>query len=313
MQIAVIGAGNMGCLYGANLARAGAQVTLVDPWEEHIRQIQRHGLRMDGLHGEFAVPVGATTDPAAIAGQADLALILVGTYATPAAAASARTVLKAEGYALTLQNGLGNIEVLQEVLGTARVMAGLSFHSADLRGPGQVSHTNEGHTYLGELDRSQTPRLEALAALMEKAGMNPVLEADITATIWGKLVLNCGINAVCAITDLRPGHIREVPELDEFQTRIIAEVVALALAKGIRLPNPEPLQEIKEYCARKFHRVSMLQHLARGRQTEIDALNGYVARESKKLGLPCPYNESLTSLIKGLQYRPVGERQHHPH
>jgi 2-dehydropantoate 2-reductase len=306
MQIALIGAGNMGCLYGANLARAGAQVTLVDPWEEHIRQVQRQGLRMDGLHGEFAVAVGATTDPATIAGQADLALILVGAYATGAAAESARTVLKQEGYALTLQNGLGNVEVLQEALGSARVMAGLSFHSADLRGPGQVSHTNEGHTYLGEFDRSHTPRLEALAALLEKAGMNPVLEADITATIWGKLVLNCGINA------LRPGHIREVPELDEFQTRIIAEVLALARAKGIRLANPEPLQEIKEYSARKFHRVSMLQHLARGRQTEIDALNGYVARESKKLGLPCPYNESLTSLIKGLQYRPVGERQHNP-
>ncbi len=312
MQVAVIGAGNMGCLYGANLARAGVQVTLVDPWEEHVRQVQRHGLQMDGLHGEFTAPVGATTDAATIAGQVDLALILVGAYATAAAAESARVVLKEEGYALTLQNGLGNVEVLQEALGAARVMAGLTFHSADLRGPGQVSHTNEGHTYLGEFDRSQSPRLAALAALMEKAGMGPVLEADITATIWGKLVLNCSINALCAITDLRPGHIREVPELDEFQTNIVREVVALARAKGIRLANPEPLQEIKEYSARKFHRVSMLQHLARGRQTEIDALNGYVARESKRLGLPCPYNESLTSLIKGLQYRPVGERQHDP-
>jgi 2-dehydropantoate 2-reductase len=313
MKIAVIGAGNMGCLYGANLARAGARVTLVDPWEEHIRQIQQQGLRMDGLRGEFTAQVDAATDPAAIAGQADLALIMVGTYATRAAAESARIALKEEGYALTLQNGLGNIEILQEALGEGRVMAGLSFHSADLRGPGQVSHTNEGHTYLGELDCARTPRLAALAALMEKAGMDPVLEPDITATIWGKLVLNCGINAICAVTDLRPGHIREVPELDEFQTHIVEEVLALARARGIRLPNPEPLQEIKEYCARKFHRVSMLQHLARGRQTEIDSLNGYVARESKKLGLPCPYNESLTCLIKGRQYRPEGERQHNPH
>jgi 2-dehydropantoate 2-reductase len=285
----------------------------MDPWEEHVRQVQQQGLRMDGLHGEFTAHVGATTDPTTLAGQADLALILVGTYATAAAAESARIALKPEGYALTLQNGLGNIEVLQAALGAGRVMVGLTFHSADLRGPGQVSHTNEGHTYLGELDRSQTPRLAALMALMEKAGMNPMLEADITATIWGKLVLNCGINALCALTDLRPGHIREVPELDEFQTRIVEEVLALARAKGIQLPNPEPMQEIKEYSARKFHRVSMLQHLARGRQTEIDSLNGYVARESKRLGLPCPYNESLTSLVKGRQYRPEGERQHNPH
>jgi peroxiredoxin len=117
-----------------------------------------------------------------------------------------------------------------------------------------------------------------------------------------------GINALCAITQLRPGHIREVPELDQFQTYIIEEVLALVRAKGITLPDPNPLESIKAYCAKKFHRVSMLQHLARGQQTEIDALNGYVARESEKLGLAAPYNDALTRLMKGVQYRPeVGE------
>lgn len=312
MHIAVIGAGNMGCLYGANLARAGEQVTLIDTWEEHVHQIRERGLRMEGLHGAFTVSVGATADPATLAGQADVALIQVSAYATRAAAVSARTVLREPGCALTLQNGLGNVEVLQEVLGAGRVLAGLSFHSADLQGPGQVTHTNEGKTYLGELDRSHTPRLARLSEAMERAGMNPVIEADITATMWGKFVLNCGINPLCAIADLRPGHIRQIPELDEFQTRIVEEVLALVRAKGIQLPSRTPLQEIKVYSARKFHRVSMLQHLARGRQTEIDALNGYVVRESRKLGLSCPYNEALTALIKGRQYVPTEEGEHDP-
>ena len=302
MQIVVIGAGNMGCLYGANLSRAGVEVTLVDPWQEHIEQIQAHGLTMAGLHGEFAATVQATNDPKT-APAADLVIILVNAYSTREAAESARLLLKKNGFALTLQNGLGNVEVLQQVLGQERVLAGLSFHSADLQGPGSVYHTNEGPTYLGEIDGSRTARLADLERLMARAGMLPVVEADIMVTIWGKFVHNCAINALCAITDLTPGHIQNVAALDEFQTHIIEETLALVEARGVRIPADTPLQDIKLYCATKFHRVSMLQHLARGRPTEIDALNGYVVTESRKLGLCCPYSESLTALIKGRELR----------
>ncbi len=304
MRFAVIGAGNMGCLYGSNLARIGEQVVMIDVWAEHIHQMQTHGLRMDGLHGEFSVEVEASADPNAIS-KTDVALITVNTTATRAAAHAAKVVLKDSGYALTLQNGMGNIDILTEMLGTERVMGGLSFHSADLNAPGKVTHTNQGPTYLGELDQTRSPRLMKLYELLEQAGMNPVLEDDIMVTIWSKFVHNCGINAICAITGLRPGHIRQVPELDEFQTAIIAEALALVDAKGISLPDPDPMQTIKAYCAKKFHRVSMLQHLERGRQTEIDALNGYVVTESRKFGLDAPYNDALTKLMKGRQYRPA--------
>jgi 2-dehydropantoate 2-reductase len=310
MQIAVVGAGNMGCVYGGNLARIGEQVTLIDVWKEHIDRIRTHGLQVEGLSGEFTVRVGATVTPAE-APKADAVLICANTYNTQEASQSARTVLKPDGYAITLQNGVGNVEVLTEVLGKQRVLAGLSFHSGDLRGPGHVVHTNNGPTYLGELDRSRSSRLLALADLMQRAGLNPVLEEDIVVTIWSKFVHNCGINAICAITDLRPGHIREIPALDEFQSHIINETLALIRAKGISLPDPDPLSTIKAYCGKKFHRVSMLQHLDRGRRTEIDALNGYVARESQRLGLSAPYSEALTMLMKGREYipppRPEGE------
>jgi 2-dehydropantoate 2-reductase len=259
---------------------------------------------MDGLHGEFTATVGATTDPAE-APKADAAVICVNTYNTPDAARAAGVVLKESGYALTLQNGVGNVEILTEVLGAGRVVAGLSFHSGDLKAPGWVTHTNQGPTYLGELDRSQSPRLAAIADLFARAGLEPVLEPDIMVTIWSKFVHNCGINAICAITNLRPGHIREVKELDEFQSRIIEETVALVGAKGVILPDADPLQTIKAYCAKKFHRVSMLQHLERGRRTEIDALNGYVARESRRLGLAAPNSEALMMRVKGRERQPL--------
>ena len=308
MQIAVIGAGNMGCVYGGNLARIGEQVTLIDVWVEHIDRIRAHGLHLEGLNGDFTVSVGATVAPAE-APKADAVLICANAYNTPEAARSAKAVLKEGGYAVTLQNGVGNVEVLTEVLGKGRVLAGLSFHSGDLRGPGNVTHTNSGPTYLGELDRSKSSRLLTLADRMEEACLNPVLEEDIVVTIWSKFVHNCGINAICAITDLRPGHIHAIPALDEFQSHIINETLALVRAKGISLPDPDPFSTIKAYCAKKFHRVSMLQHLDRGKQTEIDALNGYVARESRKLGLAAPYSEALTMLMRGRQYRPESLRE----
>lgn len=305
IHIAILGAGNMGSLYGANLARIGQRVTLIDPWVEHVEAIRSRGLRMDGLHGDFVVSADAAIDASDVT-SVDVAIVLVNAYATLEAAKTAKAILKADGFALTLQNGLGNIEALTSVLGKDRVVAGLSFHSADLKGPGEVTHSNHGPTYLGEVDRSTSHRLTMLQGLMDEAGMDPVVEEDIVATIWGKFVHNCGLNAICAITDLRPGHIGDVPDLDDLQTKIIEETMALVRAKGIEIPEADPLTAVKAYGAKKFHRVSMLQHLARGRRTEIDALNGYVVRESEKLGLKAPYNDALTKLMKGRHYFPDG-------
>jgi 2-dehydropantoate 2-reductase len=308
MHFAVIGAGNMGCVYGANLARIGEDVTMIDVWEDHVNAMRAGGLQMSGLHGDFVAKVDATMHPAE-AKKADVAIITVNAYNTRDAAEAAKALLKDDGFALTLQNGLGNVEVLTEVLGQDRVMAGLTFHSGDLKAPGQVTHTNKGPTYLGELNKVKSERLQAVYDRMHKADVEPVLEDDIMATIWGKFVHNCGLNAICAITNLRPGHIREVPELDEFQTLIIEEVLALVQAKGIQIPEKNPLKFIKEYSAVKFHRVSMKQHLDRGRMTEIDALNGYVVRESEKLGLKAPYNDALTKLMKGRHHTPINQTE----
>ena len=242
----------------------------------------------------------------------DLAIVCVNGYNTRQAAEAAGGMLAEEGCVLTLQNGLGNLEVLTEVVGEGRIVGGLTFHSADLQAPGKVRHTNKGPTYLGELDRNKTPRLETIRSAMERAGMQPLVEDGIIATIWAKFVLNCSIDPLCAIADLRPGHIREVEAFDEFHSKIIEEVLALIEAKGVVLADPDPLPTIKAYSAKKFHRVSMQQHLLRERPTEIDSLNGYVARESERLGLKAPYNDALTRIVKGRQYQPEGEREHIP-
>ena len=293
----------MGSVYGGNLSRIGQDVAFLDIWAEHIAAIQTSGLHIAGLTGDFIARAHATTDVSRLP-KADAVLICVNSYSTVEAARAAETVLKETGYCLTLQNGVGNIEVLSELLGPSRVLAGLSFQSGDLSGPGSVRHTNNGPTYIGELDRSRSRRLAQLTELLKHAGMNPEPVDDVVATIWARFVHNCGINALCAITGLRPGHIQEVPELLEFQRRIIEEAVSLVRAKNVKLPDGDAVAVVQDYCSHKFHRPSMMQHLDRKQRTEIDSLNGYVARESPRYGLQAPANEALTTLMKGREHRP---------
>jgi 2-dehydropantoate 2-reductase len=302
MRFCIVGAGSMGSLYGGLLARAGFDVTLLDPWVEHVAAIRRHGLRLDGITGDLLIPVTATTRPEEVA-PAEVALVLADANSTARAAATARRVLAAEGFALTLQNGIGNVEALASVLGDGRVLGGLSYHSAALQGPGHVSHTHAGPTWLGELDGARSARLERLEGALRAAGFSPVIVADIQGFIWGKFVHNCAINAICAVTGLRVGEISRTPDADRLQTRIVEEALAVVRARGITLPDADPMGSIKAFCTKKFNKPSMLQHLERGRPTEIDALNGAVVREGQALGIPTPYNEALTWIVRALEAR----------
>jgi 2-dehydropantoate 2-reductase len=303
MQIVVIGAGSLGAVYGARLAQSGQDVTLVDIDEEHVARINADGLSFEFDDVQISVPVHAVTDPEQ-APRADIALVVVNAYSTRDAALSAKKLLKENGYAVTLQNGLGNIETLQEILGDGRVVGGICFVSGTQPRPGAVKWIGNGPTHIGELDGTKSERVYALATALESADFHPVVSDEITNIIWGKFVHNCAINAVCAITELTPGHVREVPQLDEFRTCIIREAMALAEASGVQLPDEDPVATIRAWAAQRFHRPSMMQHLDRGLPTEIDALNGYCARESARLGLAAPCNDAITRIMKGREHIP---------
>jgi 2-dehydropantoate 2-reductase len=302
VRFCVIGAGSMGCLYGGLLARAGFDVTLLDVWAEHIEAIRRDGLRLDGITGDLRIALRATTR-ADEAPPADVALILTDANTTPAAGVSAQRILGAGGFAVTLQNGIGNVEALAETLGRDRVAAGLSYHSAAVRGPGAVSHTHAGPTWLGELSGPVTPRIEGLATALRAAGFTPTIVTDIEGLIWSKFVHNSAINAICAVTGLRVGEISSHPGADELQTRVIEEALAVVRAQGIVLPDPDLMGSIKAFCRVKFNKPSMLQHVEQGKRTEIDALNGAIVRLGRRLGVPTPYNESLVWLTRAVEQR----------
>jgi 2-dehydropantoate 2-reductase len=297
MRITVVGAGAMGGSYGGLLASAGHEVSLIDTWEAHVDAINRAGLRVDGILGEHRVRVPAATGP--IGDRAALAIVFVDANNTAAAAATAAEVLAPDGFAMTFQNGIGNVEKLQAALGRERVLGGSSMCSAASRGPGHVALTHLGKTTIGETDGALRPRTEALAEALNGAGFETEIAPDVMAVIWEKFALNCCINAIAATTGLRAGEIARLPELDAFQDRIVAEVMAVTAAKGIRLPTPDLPAKIKAHCRRKFNKPSMLQHVEAGRRTEIDALNAALLREAEVLGVAAPYNEALVALLKG--------------
>jgi 2-dehydropantoate 2-reductase len=298
MQIVVVGAGAMGGSYGGLLALRGHQVTLIDQWQEHVDRINRDGLRLNGVRGEHTIRVPAATGPDGV-GPAECVICFVDSNHTAEAARTAAAVLAPDGFAITFQNGIGNVEGLQGELGEGRVLGGSSMCSAMTRGPGHVVLTHHRTTSLGELDGRETTRVKALAAALEDAGFETEVVPDVMATIWTKFALNCSINAICATTGLRLGELARLPELDAFQDRVIDEVLAVVAAKGLRLTDPDLRTTVKTHCWHKFSRPSMLQHVDAGRQTEIDALNGALVREARALGVAVPYTESLVALLKG--------------
>jgi 2-dehydropantoate 2-reductase len=306
MKICVIGAGSMGGMYGGKLAEAGEDVLLIDRWAEHVRAINDSGLRLDGVGGDRRVRVRAAT-PDEAPGGFDVAIIFVDANATGAAAETAKKLLAPSGFAISLQNGIGNVETLVATLGKERVVGGLSYHSAELKAPGHVSHTHRGNTWLGELDGRRSERVATLEAAMRKADLVPESVENINAVIWTKFVLNCAINPLCAISGLRQGDIPRTPALDDYQDRIIDEALAVVAAKGITLADPDIRASIKKQGFLKYNKPSMLQHMDLGRRTEIDSLNAALAREGRAVGVPTPFNEAIAMLIKGREKRRMQE------
>ncbi len=298
MRITVVGAGAMGGSYGGLLAVAGHEVSLIDTWQDHVAAINRDGLKVDGALGEHRVRLGATTGP--VAGlKADVVIVFVDANNTEAGAAVAAEVLGPDGFAITFQNGIGNVEKLQAAIGADRVLGGSSMCSAATRGPGHVSLTHLRTTSVGEIDGVARPRAEALVGALTEAGLKAEIAPDIMGSIWQKFVVNCGTNAIAATTGLRSGEIVRLPETEAFQDHILAEVQAVIAALGINLPNPDLFDRLKAMRGRSFNKPSMLQHIEAGRKTEIDALNGALLREATALGIALPYNESLVALLKG--------------
>jgi 2-dehydropantoate 2-reductase len=286
----------------------------------HLETIQKHGLSFtltpnvlkqlpDELAAKFTSPIRNlhVTQNLAAAYPSELALVLVKSYSTTQATQDLQKVLAPDGLALSLQNGLGNSEVLAEGLGQARVAQGTTMLGGGLTEPGKVLFAGLNQTYLGLDSNMSSERqgyLHFLKAQFERVNAPITLTANVQSLVWSKLVVNCAINPVAALLDVTNGELLEKAATRQLMTEIATEVAKVAEAKGIKLAFPgseaaNQAMEVARQTAQNY--CSMVQDLRRGRPTEIEALNGAIVREAEKLGLAVPVNRTLTQLIRARQ------------
>ena len=301
MELLIIGAGAMGGLFGALLAPHAA-VSLLTTNQEHAAVIGGHGLTLVDLDGATRrVPVRVLTDPQDYGRRADLVLVCTKTRATAQAAATARDLLAADGLALTLQNGLGNLEQLVAAVGAQRAAAGVTSQAATLLAPGRVRHAGSGPTVLG-IPPGREEAITAVAGLFTRAGLETRISDDVDSLLWSKLIVNVGINALTALLRVPNGVLAQTPECDLLMARAVAEAVAVARALSIGLDGERQLERVREVCLRTAdNRASMLQDILRGRPTEIDAINGAVVARGRAAGVDTPVNLLLTQLVQALE------------
>ena len=301
MRIAIIGAGAMGSLFGAMLS-AVADVWLIDPYEAHVRAIRENGLTIEKGDGSSETYfLSATTDSAEIGSDADLAIIFTKSYLTEEAAQTAKPLLGKNGVALTLQNGVGNLDVIAEAVGEDRAIAGVTSHGGTLLGPGRVRHAGEGPTYIAGAS-SDVACLSEIAETFRATGIETEVSDNLDSLIWGKLLINVGINALAAILRVTNGVLGITPRCEKIMAEAVAEAVAVAAALKIELPYADPQKQVKMVCEKTAaNRASMLQDILRGARTEVGVINRAIVKKGETLGIPTPCNLFLSRMIEALE------------
>ena len=303
MKVCVLGAGSLGCAIGGTLARAGADVTLVNRRQAQVDAICRQGLVLREDSGDTRVQVRAATSAAGI-GPMDLVIVLVKSFDTRSAMQGAMSLVGDKTMVLSLQNGLGHEEVLAELVGTERVLAGKTYVGGLLVAPGVVVAGTQGkETLIGELNANGSARADAVARLFNDAGLATTVCADIRATMWDKLLINVATGALSGITGLPYGALYQVPEVEACALAAVAEAMAVARASGIQLSMTDPRAAwVKAASGLPYaFKASMLQSLEKGSVTEVDYINGAVVERGAALGIPTPVNSALVACIKGIE------------
>jgi len=310
-RVVVVGAGAMGGLFGGLLAEGGLEVTLLDTWEEHVAAIRAAGgLRIVGVGGERVIPLSATTRADAI-GAADVVLFQCKAYANEAAAASVQHLFGAGASAISFQNGLGNEEVLERVLGAGAVLGGLTAQGGLVEAPGTVRNYGDLPTHVGEIVGGHSARATAIAEAFTAHGLPTIASPDIKREKWKKLLGNVALGAVSAVTNLRSFEIMRTEPMREIVSRLVDEAAAVAAAEGVALDVAEARSVLMRLVdttggGTGTAKSSMREDVIRRRRTEIDTIHGSVQRLARHHAVETPTLDCVVALVKALQFDYLG-------
>lgn len=292
--VVIVGSGAMACWFGARLSPY-VDVIMLAGWPQAVEALRGAGIELDLAGSPTRFQVKVATDPEEIP-PARAALVLVKAWQTERAAAQTAAFLADDGVALTLQNGLGNLERLEAALGAERAALGVTTYGATTLAPGRVRPAGDGVIQVG-----RHPRLQPLVDAFRQAELEVEQVDDVTGLAWGKLAINAGINPLTALLRIPNGEVAEQAEARHICQAAVREVAAVAQAAGIQLPYADPVETTLTVARRtRENRSSMLQDLDRGAPTEVDAISGAVVAKAAELGRSAPVNETLWRLVRAV-------------
>jgi 2-dehydropantoate 2-reductase len=295
MKIGVMGAGAVGCYYGAMLAKAGHEVSMVGR-QSFVDGVSRDGLQLE-RQGETRQVRVAASSGAGILSESDIVLFSVKSTDTEAAGQAMAAHIRPEAIVLSFQNGVDNAERLARI--TSRtVVPVVVYVAAEMAGPSRVKHNGRGEIVIGA-----TARSEAIAAMFMAAGVTATVSDRVTEALWQKLIINCAYNALSAASQLPYGRMMQVNGVADTMADAVSECVAVARAHGVNLPEPDMRDVYALSRTMPDQLSSTAQDLARNRPTEIDHLNGYIVRRGRELGIATPANQALYAIVKLIESR----------
>jgi len=298
MNIVIVGAGAIGSLFGALLAKKNT-VVLVGR-ATHITTIQHNGLNITGkthLH----VKLSAVESIKDVSICTNLVILTVKSYDTEMAIKQIVPLIQDETAVMSIQNGLDNIEKMEHRFGKDKILVGTTTHGVIFSNPGVIKHTGRGKTILGTLDGSQSKRLETIVHLFNEAGIETQASDDIIKEIWAKVIINSCINPLTAFFNCRNGYLLENPLLEKTVEIICKESTCIAQVEGISLSNLDMIQRTKEVIkdtAKNYS--SMLQSVQQGKKTEIESINGKLIKIGKQHRIDTSLNKILVELVTSL-------------
>jgi 2-dehydropantoate 2-reductase len=301
MKIVIVGAGAMGCLLAAFLSKSQEEVWLLDKNKERAEKINQQGIIVEGISGNWEARVKSAVDTQEIGG-ADLIIISVKSCHTKDAILNAKPLAGENCEVLTLQNGIGNIEIISEVVGQDKAMGGVTSHGATLIEAGHIRHAGKGDTVIGRIDGKIPAQMRAIRELFNKVGLETRISRDIKGLLWSKLIINVGINALTAITRLNNGRLIEFEGTRKILREAVTEAIRVAKRKRIKLIYDDPLAKVEAVCEATATNISsMLQDVLKKKRTEIDFINAVIVRQAQELGISVPVNSLLVDLVKTIE------------
>ena len=302
-RVAIVGAGGMGGLFGSILSSGGLDVTLIDTNREQIKAISENGLRISGFGGERQLRLPIKHDAAQVQ-QADVVLVQCKGTSTRDAALAMKHLAENGSVFISFQNGLGNEDILADILGAQNVFGGLTSMAGACTLPGKYQDFGRAPCFIGEWNGGASQRAKAIANAFTSAGLETHESKDIRADIWKKLVGNMAMSAVAGVTNLTSAEIMRQDSLRDVCFTALDEALSIAYSQNIKLDREAVLKGLEIMTASGGsgdNKPSLCLDILARRQSEVEFIYGTALRQADAAGLNVPTLRSLYALVKGIE------------